>query len=126
MHQHHKNRFELAQLAIRSRICVECYQRPVGSERLGADQPRSCEPTCTIFLGLPKLIGATAHGPIEESADEAMEKHVCPRCHASPSAGDFCTDRLDRTCPLSRYGADVLRILEDLQRTTKGAGGSCQ
>jgi hypothetical protein len=114
MHEHHKNRFELAQLAIRARICTKCYQRPAGSEHMAATQVRSCEPTCTIFLGLPKLVGETAHGPLDEAPDEAMRRHVCPTCHASASAGDYCSDRLHRTCPLSRYGSDVLQILEDL------------
>ena len=123
MHEHHKNRFELAKLAIRTRICTKCYQRPPGSEQWSAAEVRPCQAACTIFLGLPKLIGATTHGPLDESPDEAMEKHVCPTCHASPSAGDFCTDRLDRSCPLSRYGADVLQILEDLGHVKRGAGG---
>jgi hypothetical protein len=124
MHEHHKTRFELSKLAIRARICTQCYQRPLGSEHLDSTKPRTCEPTCTIFLGLPKLIGAVAHGPLDEPADDAMQRLVCPTCHASASAGDFCVDRLDRTCPLSRYGADVIRVLEDLQRIKRGTGGS--
>src|SRR5437764_12601914 len=111
MHQHHKNRFEVAQMAIRSRVCTKCYQRPEGSEHMGPSEPRKCEPGCTIFIGLPKLVGATTHGPLNESPDEAMQKRICPNCQASQSAGDYCIDRLDRTCPLSRYGAEVLQIL---------------
>jgi hypothetical protein len=91
---------------------------------MAASEPRSCEPTCTIFLGLPKLVGATAHGPLDESPDEAMQRVVCPTCHASASAGEYCTDRMDRTCPLSRYSADVIQILEDLVRVKRAAGGS--
>jgi hypothetical protein len=123
MHEYHKNRFELAHLAIRARICTTCYQRPEGSEKMDSTEPRSCEPTCTIFLGLPRLVGATTHGPLDGSADEAMQRLVCPTCHASASAGDYCTDRLDRTCPLSRCAAQVLQILEDLQRIKRGSGG---
>jgi hypothetical protein len=123
MHEHHKNRFELAKLAIRARICTECYQRPADSETLDSTDPRTCEPTCTIFVWLPKLLGATTHGALDESADEAMQRLVCPGCHVCPSAGEYCIDRLDRTCPLSRYGAEVIRILEDLQRVKRGSGG---
>jgi hypothetical protein len=124
VHDHHKSRFELSKLAIRARICVQCYQRPAGSEKMDSTEPRTCESTCTVFLGLPKLLGATAHGPLAESADEAMQRLICPACHASTSAGEYCIDRLDRTCPLSRYGADVIRILEDLQRIKRSLGGA--
>ena len=106
----------LAEIAIRARICPKCYQRPVGSEELDALQARSCQQNCTIFQNLPKLTAALDVDTSRLDPDHVMLKFVCPTCHASTSAGEFCADRLARTCPLSRYAGEVLEILEDLRR----------
>ena len=69
------------------------------------------------------------------AADDVIQKHVCAECQASPSAGapaagnsaagdsggDFCIDRLTRTCPLSRYGRDVLEVLAETMREVEAS-----
>jgi hypothetical protein len=109
-----KPALEVAKLAVRSKICPDCYQRPVGSESLGL-VARSCEAHCTIFQSLPLLLTATQQTPAEMSLDRVMREFVCKGCQASPTAGDFCAEGLTRTCPLSRYAATVLQILSSIQ-----------
>lgn len=112
----HLSMLETAKRAVRSMICTQCYQRPHGSETLGAAVPRACEPRCTIFMHLPRIAAAVFEGKTTNQAgDEVMRKSVCPECDACPTAGDFCSERLARTCPLSRYNAQVIAILEQLR-----------
>jgi hypothetical protein len=111
----HLPTLEVAQLAVRSKICTKCYQRPIGSETLGASVPRSCESRCTVFLGLGELLVAVRKAPADASPDQIMKKFVCPTCQVSASGGDFCAQGEMRSCPLSRYGGEVLQILEDLR-----------
>ena len=112
----HLTMLDTAQRALRGVICKQCYQRPPGSESLDATIPRSCEPWCTIFANLPQLMEAVwKHKTEGQSGDEAMGVFVCTQCHAAPTSGDFCSERLARTCPLSRYSDQVLAILEKVR-----------
>jgi hypothetical protein len=54
--------------------------------------------------------------PASAAPDDVMRNVICGSCNASASAGDYCAEALARICPLSRYGAEVLMILEDLHR----------
>jgi hypothetical protein len=112
----HRTEIELARHAVRSKICPRCYQRPEGSEVLGPAVPRNCESRCTIFMSLGKLLSAIEDVPADAAPDGIMRNKICGSCNASASAGDYCAEGLARICPLSRYGADVLMILEDLHR----------
>ncbi len=107
---------EVMQCAIRTRICVQCYQRPEGSESQGPTVPRECEPQCTIFIHLPTLrqIVDTTHDPALRPYETAIYEMVCQQCEASPTSGDFCADRTTQSCPLSRYTAMVIDTLERL------------
>ena len=98
----HKSTIELTKAGLRARICTKCYQRPAGSESLDATIPRSCESICTIFVHLPQVVKAVVESAGELAPDEIMQSCVCPACTLSASAGEFCADRLTRTCPLSR------------------------
>ena len=113
--QHHPT-LDVAKLAVRSQICTKCYQRPAGSEKWDDSVPRTCEPMCTIFAGLPNLLIAVHKSPADASPDQIMKQFVCPTCHAAPTAGDFCVEGATRTCPLSRYGGEVLKLLEELRK----------
>ncbi|HVT88342.1 MAG TPA: hypothetical protein VHD56_05785 [Tepidisphaeraceae bacterium] len=104
---------ELTRTAVRAAICTKCYQRPVGSESLDSSIPRQCEGECAIFSHLPQLLAAAKRDE-KLSPDELMQKTVCSSCDISPSAGDFCADRLTRACPLSRYSGELILILEKL------------
>ena len=107
---------DLMQRALRAKICTQCYQRPTGSETLDASTPRSCESTCPIFLNLPKLIGIS-HG-VQSSRlqpyEQAAQRCICSECTLTPSAGEFCIDRLTRTCPLSRYLGEAVAIISEI------------
>jgi hypothetical protein len=46
--------------------------------------------------------------------ERLVRDEVCQHCDAVPSAGDFCSDRLARTCPLSVQLADIVAVLESL------------
>ena len=120
----HKSTIALAKAAIRGTICSKCYQRPPGSETHDVLQPRLCEPACTIFVSLPRLLDHVEAETNASSPDEAIRTFICPTCAASPSAGEYCPNHLFRTCPLSRYSADILRILEDLHRLRARRSGN--
>jgi hypothetical protein len=106
---------ELAQLAVREKVCPICTHRPPHSETLPPSVARSCEPTCTIFLNLPHMLRAAVLADAAQSPDEVLREYVCPACHASISAGDYCAEHIARTCPLSIYSAEVLDILQRLK-----------
>jgi hypothetical protein len=113
-------KLELFSRAIRSRICVTCYQRPAGSDDLPPDVARACHPKCPIFASLPKIVGAAVRFPREDvGADQLLREMVCQTCKLSPSAGDYCGESLARTCPLSRYGQDVLELLDRMLKQKK-------
>jgi hypothetical protein len=120
----HESFMGLTRRALRLKVCQMCYQRWPGRLQ-NPLAPRACEPTCTIFANLQQLLIASVECPRETAPDDVIRHYVCPACQASApvagesagaSAGDFCIDRLTRTCPLSRYGGDVLAVLEDTLR----------
>jgi hypothetical protein len=112
---------EIARRAVRMQICPTCSQRPPRSESLGP-RPRSCEPTCAIFTYLPTLQRLVAEGDSRfDSLQRALRDEVCCQCTLSPSHGDYCSDMLARTCPLSRYARDVVAVLERLPRRNVGS-----
>jgi hypothetical protein len=104
--------------ALRAGICPTCPFRPQGSESMGW-VARSCEGTCTIFGNLNSLV-LVAIGCAENPSagfERLIRDQVCQQCNAVPTAGDYCSDRLSRTCPLSVQMADVLAALEPLVHT---------
>lgn len=107
---------ELAQRAIRSRVCTQCFKRPAGSETLGPDRPRVCESECSIFVNLPTVqqIAETIDDPIMGPYEVAMRDMVCQECAASPTSGDYCEERRTVQCPLARYAPMVIETLERL------------
>jgi hypothetical protein len=113
-------KLELFQRAIRSRICANCYQRPPGSEEFGPEVKRTCEGKCPIFASLPKIVGAAVRYPRENvGAEQLLREMVCQSCKIHPSAGDYCAASFTRTCPLSRYGQDVLELLDRMLKQKK-------
>jgi hypothetical protein len=108
--------FGVMREALRGSICTRCYQRPPGSDSLPATQPRQCEGGCTLFWNLPKLaaMAAEQRGQIRPPFEHAAREVICACCGASPTAGDYCLEHLTRTCPLSRYIADALALIEPL------------
>jgi hypothetical protein len=61
------------------------------------------------------------HDPTLDSIEPALRNNVCNHCTLSRTAGDYCSELLARTCPLSRYALDVVQLLERLpQETSNG------
>ena len=109
--------------AIRGAVCPACYQRPPGSEKLGNDVPRECQGTCPIFINLPALyrIAVTGHTDEPGALDRMIKQTICPTCDVAPTHGEFCAEFQARTCPLSRFSAEVVTLIETLRAWQKGA-----
>ena len=108
------------QRAIRHNVCTQCFLRPSGSEKLGSDQPRACEPDCQIFVNLPRLreIAGSVDSPTLGAYEHAIKEVVCQRCQADETSGDFCAERTTRDCPLARYMGDVVSTLGKIPQPT--------
>jgi hypothetical protein len=115
--QHHET-FDVIKCAIRAKICPRCHQRPPGSEALGPHQPRVCEPRCPVFLNLSRIV-EIATGNSGESYERAVKSLICEPCTLAPSSGEFCSEYLTRTCPLSCYARDVLGLVEQITAGTQ-------
>lgn len=110
----------LLERTIRSRICPQCFNRPKGSESLKPDQPRTCEPVCTIFIHLPKVrqVVLKVHDPSVGPYEKALVEEVCEgACTSSPTSGDFCSERTTRRCPLATYVTDVVSLIESVHQS---------
>ena|SRR2546426_2430833 len=116
---------EIVSRLVREIACTKCYQRPPGSESLGPEVSRTCEATCPLFFHLPALVHLA--GQVDDTpgaCETAIQGSVCGGCRLSPTAGDYCADYAARTCPLSRYSAEVLNALQRLVRLDPNARGS--
>ena len=102
------------QRAVRRSVCVRCFARPRGSEELPGNVARACEPTCQVFINLPKLLDivGTTHEPTIEAYERATQEMVCQSCRSSPTSGDYCSERSTARCPLAVYLADVVDVVE--------------
>jgi hypothetical protein len=112
----------VAQRAIRSQVCPVCTQRPPGSEKLGPDTPRTCEPQCSVFHHLPKMLEVVAktQSPTLGAYEKAALENICQTCGQSPTSGDFCAERSLVECPLSRQMGAVVETLEKVLATQRG------
>ena len=118
MSEHRKLPMDSIIRAVRGAVCTACYQRPRGSEKLGAEVARSCEGHCPIFFHLPALYRiAVHHDDIDApgALDEAVRKTICPGCHLAPTAGEDCVEFANRTCPVSRLAGEVVTLIEALR-----------
>ena len=90
----HLSSLELMNRAVRSQVCPHCHHRPKGSESMTPAEPRSCEPTCAIFLNLPKLEAIAAKHPNEPGEyEKAIKTWVCADCKLTSSSGEYCGAR---------------------------------
>lgn len=107
-----------AQRAIRGSICPTCPSRTVRGDEANCRLPRACEANCTLALFLPQLLAIAARTDLSEpgAIDAAVRKRICQQCPYSPSAGDYCAERLTRTCPLSRHAERAVEVLEKVIR----------
>ena len=103
--------------AVRGTVCTMCYQRPPGSERLPNSVARACEPKCPLFIHMPELYRIAVHHntDVPGALDQAVRQEICSGCHLAPTSGEECVEFADRTCPLSRYSAEVVALIETLR-----------
>ena len=112
----HLPQIDLARRALRGTICPECYQRPPHSESLGPAIARSCEPQCALFRYVDRLMviaKASAAGEADDF-ESAIRDDVCNKCCTAPTAGDYCSERLNATCTLSRFAGQAVAVLQAL------------
>lgn len=115
----HENVLNVMRRAIRKEICPTCFRREpfvdgTNSTEARPTEARQCEAGCSIFINLPmlkRLSQKSIHDSTISLEDEILEK-ICARCESNETAGDYCRDRTSRSCPLSRYGFDVIEVLE--------------
>jgi len=102
---------------LRAAVCPMCYQRPPGSEKLPATVTRRCEGDCTLFLFADKLrsVAARAEGG-DVDWDRLIRDEVCNKICRRPTAGDYCLERLNATCPLYRHASQAAAVLLPLAR----------
>src|SRR5207244_2657640 len=114
----------LARRAIRMRICTTCYQRPAGSEVASPQEPRACEDHCTIFLNLHELMRISQRVRSDSAGPygRQIRDFICRGCTVSSSAGDYCGAHVNRSCPLTRYIAEVFDVLEKLNHANASDG----
>ena len=111
----HMPTIDVARRLAREVACTQCYQRPPASEALGPEVPRSCEGVCPLFFNLPTLLGLARRVDDTPGACEtAVRQTVCGRCRLTPTAGEYCADYAARTCPVSRYSAEVVAAIQRL------------
>ena len=108
---------EVARRALRASICPACYQRPPHTETLPPAFARSCEPRCALFEQAGAL-QAIAHGTEADSSpvhlDVIIRNAICNKRCYHPTAGDHCGERLNATCPLSRFAPQAITVLQVL------------
>jgi hypothetical protein len=110
---------EVERRGLRSEVCTVCYQRPPGSEKLPPTVARPCEGACTLFLFADKLraMAATAAaGGSEVDWDQLIRDEICSKVCTRPTAGDYCIERLNASCPLYRHAAQAAAVLLPLAR----------
>jgi hypothetical protein len=108
---------EVAKRALRAAVCPACYQRPPHSETLPPAFARSCEPRCALFEyvgALQQIAQRTDADSSPVHLDVVIRDEVCNKRCTHPTAGDFCRDRLNATCPLSRFAPQAVAILQVL------------
>ncbi|MEE9212235.1 MAG: hypothetical protein V3U29_06240, partial [Phycisphaeraceae bacterium] len=110
----HLPTLDVMQRALRARVCPICFERPPGSESLGPNQPRTCEPECPVFQSLPTLkqIAEQINDPNIGPYERAVTELICQTCQTCPTAGDYCDARTTLNCPLRRYVFEIIDALE--------------
>jgi hypothetical protein len=111
---------------LRTEVCPKCYQRPPGSETLPATEARACEGGCTLFLFADKLTAMAARAAAEGGDvdwDRLILDEICNKiCHRA-TAGDYCLERLNATCPLYRHASESAKVLLPLARARRHVHG---
>jgi hypothetical protein len=63
------------------------------------------------------LIGIAADHRADEhpgNAESLMVNRICRKSCPRPYAGDYCPEWMGRTCPLARFGAQAVAVLQSL------------
>ena len=108
---------QVARRVLRAAICPSCYQRRPHDELLPPSVARDCEAQCALFQNVAVLIGIAAHADPDErpgNCEESLVKRICRKSCTRPTAGDYCVYWMNRTCPLARFGAQAVTVLQAL------------
>lgn len=115
MHLRQFPTLDLVRHTVRGAVCPHCLSRPAGSEALGPDEPRACEPGCPVFESLPVLKRAAEQLDPMLRSREASLRHLI---------GRLCDDRERRgvtdgtiamhNCPLRRHASRIARTIDSL------------
>jgi hypothetical protein len=107
---------DAARRAFRAVICPVCPQRPPGSEVLPSTVARSCEPSCALFQHVEQLKQIAEQPRAARPVDYELHvrNEICHHCCHRPTAGDYCAERLNRSCPLSCFEGHAIAILTGL------------
>jgi hypothetical protein len=106
---------DLVRHTVRGTICPHCLSRPAGSEMLGPDVPRSCEPGCPVFESLPLLKRAAEQldpmlRPRETSLRHLISRLCDDRKRRAGTGGGAAT----ANCPLRRHAPRIARAIDSL------------
>lgn len=118
---HHPPR-EIFRRAIRREICAICDRQPTACKGQGPECVRPCEGSCAIFVNLPTLrriirqVHTPAQAVTQTGYERAIKNLICQRCELSATAGDYCANRSEATCPLARYEVRVIDVFERVER----------
>ena len=113
----HSPPLEIARRALRASICPACYQRPPHSETLPPAFARSCEPRCALFeqIGaLHEIAQGTEANSSPVHLDVIIRNDVCNKRCTHATAGDYCGERINATCALSRFAPQAIAVLQVL------------
>ena len=119
---------QIGRRVLRAAICPSCYQRQPHDELLPPSIPRECESRCALFENAAVLIGiAAGDGTMDQpgGCDQAILKRICRKSCTRPTAGDYCVYWLNRTCPLARFGAQAVAVLQALPALHVLANQTC-
>ena len=108
---------QVATRILRAAICPSCYQRRPHDELLPPSMRRECEAGCELFRHCAVWVGIAADHRADErpgACEAAIVKRVCRKSCTRPGAGDYCVYWMNRTCPLARFGAQAVAVLQAL------------
>ena len=100
----------VTKVAIREQVCAVCFRCPPNPENFPSSRPRDCEPSCEVFLHLPRLIELVRRfGGEQPCGYETIVGNLpCGACGSSIR----CTDTCKTQRPLDRYAAEIMAVLE--------------
>jgi hypothetical protein len=107
----------VTRVAIREHVCAACFRCPPHRDDRPLSRPRDCEPSCEVFLHLPRLIKLVQRFGGEQPCgyETALRNLPCGTCRSSVR----CTDTCQTQRPLERYADEIMAVLEFAQSRSR-------